>query len=316
MEECETDITTMPGTSSTNSRLGMCEVCSCNPAKYACPKCEVKTCSLRCVKIHKQELECDGTRDKTKYIPLNKFTNLDLSSDYRLLEELTRNVISLKRNPARKFTRKNGELPKHLFKLRTAASSRKTILKFLPRNFARHKRNTTYLNFKSNVVFWHIDWIFVNADNLKLSDDNVPETAKLSNLLHKYMVLQEDKTVQQKLQYYQAVDLPGIKLYLKAEEKAGCKFYELDPLRNLKDNLKNKIIIEYPIIHIVLKEHSSSYDILDSDDDENMDVETLNGKQVVDQIIKKAEKEESLDNSLKNLLFVSELSDEEISDEA
>lgn len=90
----------------------MCEVCSCNLAKYACPRCEVKTCSLHCVKIHKHELKCNGSRDKTKYIPLNKFTNLDLSSDYRLLEELTRNIISLKRNPARKFTRKNGELPK------------------------------------------------------------------------------------------------------------------------------------------------------------------------------------------------------------
>lgn len=134
----------------------------------------------------------------------------------------------------------------------------------MPRNFARHKCNTTYLNFKSNVVFWHIEWIFVNADNLKLSDDNIPETAKLSNLLHKYMVQQEDHVVQQKLQYYQAVDLPGIQLLLKAEEKAGCKFYELNPLTSLKDNLKNKIIIEYPIIHVVLKEHLNSYDILDS----------------------------------------------------
>ena len=31
-------------------------------------------------------------RDRTKFIPVNKFTNLDLSSDYRLLEEISRVV--------------------------------------------------------------------------------------------------------------------------------------------------------------------------------------------------------------------------------
>lgn len=61
-------------------RLEDCEVCGTTKAKYTCPKCEVRTCSLGCVKLHKKELDCDGIRDKTKFIPLASFADLDLLS--------------------------------------------------------------------------------------------------------------------------------------------------------------------------------------------------------------------------------------------
>lgn len=89
-------------------RLGLCEVCAFHNAKYTCPKCEVKTCSLKCNKIHKLEIECDGQRDRAKFIPLNKFTNLDLSSDYRLLEEITRSVETSRKKFGKKWTNLSG----------------------------------------------------------------------------------------------------------------------------------------------------------------------------------------------------------------
>lgn len=61
-------------------RLEDCEVCGTTKAKYTCPKCEVRTCSLTCVNLHKKELDCDGIRDKTKFIPLTSFADLDLLS--------------------------------------------------------------------------------------------------------------------------------------------------------------------------------------------------------------------------------------------
>lgn len=33
-----------------------------------------------CVNLHKKELDCDGIRDKTKFIPLTSFGDLDLLS--------------------------------------------------------------------------------------------------------------------------------------------------------------------------------------------------------------------------------------------
>ena len=68
-----------------------CWACD-NTSKYKCPKCEVRSCSLQCVQRHKLEAECDGIRDKVKYLPINKFTDLDVVSDFRLLEEVSKQV--------------------------------------------------------------------------------------------------------------------------------------------------------------------------------------------------------------------------------
>lgn len=80
-------------------------------AIYTCPKCEVKTCSIKCVKIHKEELDCSGIRDRTKFIRMQDFTDSDLYSDYRLLEECARFVYSVKRNEKKKFSRIDKDLP-------------------------------------------------------------------------------------------------------------------------------------------------------------------------------------------------------------
>lgn len=128
---------------------------------------------------------------------------------------------------------------------------------------------------------------------------------------------QEDPVLQEKLQFYQSSDISGVRLFLKAEEKSGKKFFELDPSESLKENLRHKIIIEYPTIHVVLKQHSDCYEVIDSDDEEDDDNNVVDktGNQVVENIIKKAEKDENLYKSLKNLLFISEYSDGELSPE-
>lgn len=137
---------------------------------------------------------------------------------------------------------------------------RKTALKFLPTTFVRHKQNSTHFVKETSSLMWHIEWVFA-LESFKLQEKNVSENKRLSEILEKYFVKQEDHTVQEKLQYYQSAGLSRVVAYLKAEQIAGNKFYELDLEETLKDNLKNKTIIEYPIIHVVLKEHSSCYNI-------------------------------------------------------
>uniref|UniRef100_A0AC34Q516 HIT-type domain-containing protein n=1 Tax=Panagrolaimus sp. JU765 TaxID=591449 RepID=A0AC34Q516_9BILA len=41
-----------------------CEQCGTNKSKYTCPKCGFRTCSLPCVKLHKDSSKCDGQREK------------------------------------------------------------------------------------------------------------------------------------------------------------------------------------------------------------------------------------------------------------
>lgn len=94
-----------------NFRLGECEVCGSKQAIYTCPKCEVKTCCLDCVRIHKKELECNGIRDRTKFVRMKDFNDSDLLSDYRLLEECARFVYAVKRDEKKKYTRIDRDLP-------------------------------------------------------------------------------------------------------------------------------------------------------------------------------------------------------------
>ncbi|CAH1126376.1 unnamed protein product [Ceutorhynchus assimilis] len=293
-------------------RLGKCEVCGFHDAKYTCPRCEVKTCSLKCNKIHKLEVECNGSRDKTKFLPLNKFSNMDFESDYKLLENISESMDIIKKKFGRRHMEPN-QISAHLFKLRNAAQQRQTKLKFLPYKFVRHRNNTTQFHYKTNCIMWHIEWIFVNADNLRLSDARVPETEKLGTVVSKYLLKQEDSVLQEKLQYYQAADISGLKLYLKAEQKSGKKFYELDYTLSLKENLAKKLIIEYPTIHVMLKDHGNGYAVIDSDEEDanNLTEDYKTGNEVIENLIKRAESDESLYKSLKNLLFISEYSDEE-----
>ena len=57
-------------------RSDVCEVCEIDEAKYTCPACETRSCSLKCVTAHKKDSDCDGIRPRTSYVSLEKFTDL------------------------------------------------------------------------------------------------------------------------------------------------------------------------------------------------------------------------------------------------
>ncbi|KAG7208274.1 hypothetical protein KM043_014517 [Ampulex compressa] len=266
-----------------SNKLEDCEVCGGEKAKYTCPKCEVRTCCLTCVNIHKKELECDGIRDKTKFIPLKSFSDLDVLNDYRLLEDIGRSVDQLKKDPLKRCTRQRS-LPVHLNKLKLASFKRKVNLQFMPQNFSKHKENTTFLNWKTNELYWRIEWIFPQAENTKWVTERALESTRLSTLIEQILdpnAMLEDKigvdnqnlklTLNDRLQFYQAAGLCGLKILLKAERvsKSNCRFHELDVTLSIKENLENKTIIEFPTLYVILKDHIDMYEILHSDDEES-----------------------------------------------
>ena len=57
-------------------------------------RCETRSCSLACVNIHKKAKGCDGKRDKVKFKRKGDMDDLDIVSDFRLLEEVGRGWIS------------------------------------------------------------------------------------------------------------------------------------------------------------------------------------------------------------------------------
>jgi len=56
----------------------LCQICKTNKWKYTCPKCLMHTCSLVCVKTHKKDFNCDGKRDKVKYVSMNEYNENNL----------------------------------------------------------------------------------------------------------------------------------------------------------------------------------------------------------------------------------------------
>lgn len=68
-------------------------MCGCN-AKYTCPCCELKTCSLECINIHKQEFQCDGKRQKVKFTHREAFQDKDIENGKTPVELLESIYVS------------------------------------------------------------------------------------------------------------------------------------------------------------------------------------------------------------------------------
>ncbi len=74
------------------STVPRCVVCSSRAAIYTCPRCTIQTCSLHCSTAHKTRTGCSGVRDKTKFVPMNRYTHGTMMDDYVFLEEMSRRV--------------------------------------------------------------------------------------------------------------------------------------------------------------------------------------------------------------------------------
>ncbi|KAI8988560.1 hypothetical protein BDF20DRAFT_793526, partial [Mycotypha africana] len=68
----------------------LCQICKRNEWIYTCPRCHTRTCCLDCVRKHKKETSCSGIRDKVAYIPLQKYNESNMMSDYTYLEDVSR----------------------------------------------------------------------------------------------------------------------------------------------------------------------------------------------------------------------------------
>ncbi|KAF8897251.1 hypothetical protein BD779DRAFT_362297 [Infundibulicybe gibba] len=71
--------------------MSLCTHCA-TPAKYTCPRCHVRTCSLTCTKAHKAHTGCSGKRDRAAYVPMREYGWGAMMRDYVFLEDVGRRV--------------------------------------------------------------------------------------------------------------------------------------------------------------------------------------------------------------------------------
>ncbi|XP_074858743.1 box C/D snoRNA protein 1 isoform X2 [Carettochelys insculpta] len=217
--------------------LQRCETCSGEEAKYRCPRCMKYSCSLACVKKHKTALSCNGIREKSAFVSINEFNELNLLSDYRFLEDVGRMAdgaardVSLHRPTTNKFVNY----------LRNRARKHNIHLKTLPIGFTKRRENTTMFSKK------------------------VPDDKILGEILKPYLDPEEsDPVIWQRLKIYTMSPQSDVQILMKIENRQhnSVSYDELDTSKSLLDNLKDKVIIEYPTLLVVLKKHKNDTEVL------------------------------------------------------
>ncbi|XP_060074723.1 box C/D snoRNA protein 1-like [Ylistrum balloti] len=239
-----------------------CEICSANIAKYKCPGCMAQTCSLPCVKRHKADKGCNGQRKKTEFVAIKEYSDRNLLNDYRFLEETNRKVDSTQRDPLKQRSNK----PNFLVTLVKEARKRGIKLKIMPYPMARRKHNLTMYHHKLKTILWNVQWLFPQSE-AKYTSKRLSEHLSMEELLKDFVhPTESDPIKQHALKAYCQKGLHNCRLFMKVEERPAndVMFYELCLEKTLQKNLVGKCIVEYPIIHVVLKDHCDSYSVLNT----------------------------------------------------
>lgn len=72
-----------------------CEQCGLVKSKYTCPKCGFRTCSLSCVKLHKEVSNCDGQRQQFDAVKKASQYNDEVSvKDQEFLHGVTEGLVA------------------------------------------------------------------------------------------------------------------------------------------------------------------------------------------------------------------------------
>uniref|UniRef100_A0A1A8SN62 Box C/D snoRNA protein 1 n=1 Tax=Nothobranchius rachovii TaxID=451742 RepID=A0A1A8SN62_9TELE len=233
--------------------LSHCGVCNSEESKYRCPACLTHTCSLPCVKKHKDDSGCSGVRSKTKFVTLSHFDEMALLSDYRFLEDTGRFSDSATRDNLIRTPRITAKAR------RLAAHARKMniTLRFLPVTFTKSKENSTFFIQKEKRFLWHLKLIFPQS-NTEFSKRSVSDDQSLIQILTAYIhPTESDPVTRQKLKMYVNYPFNHLKVFLKAEGRKAnsVRYHELDLEKSLRENLSCKTLIEYPVFHVVLRDY-------------------------------------------------------------
>ena len=110
----------------------LCQECKSNLAKYQCPKCCHRTCSLECCRNHKQRTKCSGKRQRAgtdQFLPLSRMDDNTLKNDYFFLEEVLEQIPRASKVAKQASSSKMSSVPilTHSNRLTKPASSSKTV---------------------------------------------------------------------------------------------------------------------------------------------------------------------------------------------
>lgn len=241
-----------------NPRSSLCEECGQNPSKYTCPGCSLRSCSLPCVKSHKQRTSCTGKRSVSQFVPLSVFNDSVLISDYTFLEDAKRVAESARRTRQELCGNPWFKLPLRLKLLKNAARQRKMGLLFLASGMSKREKNQSRYDQRTKSISWTIEWRFHSTDVI-LIDHGVDEHKSLHSIIEEHL---KPGPWNCQLKPFCKEQLDSLKFFIQKNPK-GLKspFHELNIKASLGQQLSNILVVEYPVIHVFLPSHSCDFEI-------------------------------------------------------
>ncbi|KAN0131405.1 hypothetical protein V8E53_010782 [Lactarius tabidus] len=184
-----------------NSTVPQCLVCSSQVAIYTCPRCATRTCSLPCSATHKTRTGCSGVRDKTKFVPINRYTYGTMMDDYVFLEDVGRRVgecgEDIVRNGYRVLRGGRGRGPvgagrpgrgapeKKREMLKLQLELRDIEMELLPSGMERRKLNHSTWDPKRKVAFLTVEYNVHPSQSLDASSNEQSVQAPYILLTHR-----------------------------------------------------------------------------------------------------------------------------------
>ncbi|KAI8949285.1 hypothetical protein F4801DRAFT_406174 [Xylaria longipes] len=186
----------------------LCTICRIQEPKYKCPRCAARTCSLSCVKKHKTWSSCNGERDATVFVTLDKLkTDAGIDHDYNFLTKIERSVERAERvlREDREILPQEGSQPPPHKKTRLnkgQSRGRTTVddgprkwdrnaihrlrqlgihVSSLPYGMTRAKENKSSWNRRTRTINWQIEWLFFDTE-CSAATENLPQPKRM---LHK-----------------------------------------------------------------------------------------------------------------------------------
>lgn len=161
-----------------------CSSCA-EPSKYTCPGCAARSCSLLCVRAHKEASGCTGQRATSTYRAMSNFDEQTLLRDYRFLENGTRTLDSADRRlqkaapnePQAQATQSPARR-----ELLREARRRGVLLELLPQGMQRQRENTSRHARREHTLRWRVEVVFCKA-GVKHAEEAVAEGTTIEDLL-------------------------------------------------------------------------------------------------------------------------------------
>ena len=240
--------------------LEKCEVCHLQPFKYKCPRCGRKSCSLNCIKLHKERNSCTGVPDKATFVDLKGFTLQQLRKDMGYLTD----IIDVANRNSRKYATKfrDSKIEGRFKQLRYVCKSKRgSILKIGPAIFEMYKRNKSYYKRQEDTVHWSIGCTFIREEDSLVCyfAEPVSEKTKVGEIVQQFA----DRTkfftmeINSLLSKREPSDIEHTRVFIKSRHQPqqtthNVVYKELGKAKTLEEELRGEEITDFPMLYLIL----------------------------------------------------------------